>query len=486
MKFRPGTPRDVMDQRLAEWKAKFRAEKEETGKIMGTGPERFTPGPGSTGTPKRGSTNPEYGSAIGRGGMTTMQFMDSDGDNVDDRFQRGPGQPRESGQPGGGNNPVINKSPGKPIINREVSQSRDSSVMKFKPGTPPEVMQAALTKAGYPDKISGAGTPAASPMTPTPAASSPATPTPAAPPRRGGGGRRAGRREGRRQAGMNFGLMPTEVIEQTRGRGYGLTYQPQQRTGKQIKFGGGGPQNVINFNPIMSQQANPNIRIGVGGSKQISTPTQTSSPVQESGPGSVYTGPNQGNFEEGPGNQTNPTFTPPPAPPVLPPPPPPNVDPGTEEPKDPKEPKKPKNKYRRLMERYMRRFDRTAHGAGSSRGTDRFSAKDIRMMTKAGNKFGGRDKQVARDVLQYAKDYRGITKMGGTAKRQLDKLQDMLGGRRKAEKKAKSKAAKKRRQRRKKQSRKKSRARAKAKAKAFKKSRRKSRRKSRKNRRKRR
>lgn len=359
--------------------------------------------------------------------------------------------------------------------------------MRFRPGTPANVMQAALTKAGYPDKISGATNApnkdktnaqpgmtlidtTEGPKVSAPGAnSSPATPTPAAPPRRGGGGRRAGRREGRRQAGMNFGLMPTEVIEQTRGRGYGLSYMPQQRTSKQIKFGGGGPQNVINFNPIMSQQANPNIRIGVGGAEQTASPQFTASPIQESGPGSVYTGPNTGNFEEGPGDQTQPIFNPPPAPPIAPPPPPPVVpepeDP--KKPKGPKGPKKPKNNYRRLMERYMRRFDRKAYGAGSKRGTDRFSAKDIRMMTAAGRKFGGNKKQVARDVLDYARDFRGKTKMGGGSRRALDKLQGMLGSRRKAEQKQKSRAAKKQSQKAKKQSKKKSRAKAKAKAKSF-------------------
>ena len=460
MKFMPGTPRDVMDRELAKWHARNK------GKTKGTGPETFS-------KPSGGSTDSIYGSAIGRGGMTTMQFMDSDKDGVDDRFQRGPGQPRESGRLGGGNNPVINKSPEKTIINRDpVSNSPMLGAMS---GAAAGIAGAAgnLTKK----KPEGAATPSA-------AADSPATPVPTQPPRRGGGGRRAGRREGRRQAGMNFGLMPTEVIEQTRGRGYGLTYQPQQRTGKQIKFGGGGPQNVINFNPIMSQQANPNIRIGVGGSKQVSRPTQTSSPVQESGPGSVYTGPNTGNFEEGPGNQTKPIYQPIQQPiqepiqqpiqePIQQP-----VDDkkpeDTKEPKEPKEPKKPKNNYKRLMERYMRRFDRTAEGAGSKRGTDRFSAKDIRTMTAAGRKFGGNKKQVARDVLDYARDFRGVTKMGTSAKRQLDKLQDMLGSRRKAEKKAKSKAAKKQRQKAKKQSKKKSRAKAKAKAQAFKRGRRKS------------
>ena len=111
--------------------------------------------------------------------------------------------------------------------------------MRFAPGTDPKKAQEALMAAGYPaPKTPGAGTAAASSPSPTPAADSPATPVPTKPPRRKGGGRglRAGRREGRRQAGMNFGLMPTEVIEQTRGRGYGLTYQPQMIvTGKQLQ-----------------------------------------------------------------------------------------------------------------------------------------------------------------------------------------------------------------------------------------------------------
>ena len=208
MKFLPGTPRDVMDRELARWHSRNKGK---------------TNRPGSREPRKFPNRNSEYGSAIGRGGMTTMQFMDSDGDNVDDRFQRGPGQPRESGQPGGGNNPVINKSPEKTIINEgPVSKSPMLGAIGAAAGV--------AGAAGNLTKKKPKGDPA-----PIAEVDSPATPTPAAPPRRGGG-RRAGRREGRRQAGMNFGLMPTEVIEQTRGRGYGLTYQPQQRTGKQIKF----------------------------------------------------------------------------------------------------------------------------------------------------------------------------------------------------------------------------------------------------------
>ena len=93
----------------------------------------------------------------------------------------------------------------------------------------------------------------------------------------------------------------------------------------------------------------------------------------------------------------------------------------------------------------MRKFDRTAAGAGSKKGTDRFSAKDIRTMFKAGRKRGGSKKQVARDVLAYARRNRNKTKMGGSAKKQLDKLQKMLGARRKEEKKRKSMTAKQQR-----------------------------------------
>ena len=308
--------------------------------------------------------------------------------------------------------------------------------MKFAPGTDPKKAQEALIAAGYPAPRTPGATNSALPTVgpgalPPSSPDSPATPVPTKPPRRGG--------KNRRQAGMNFGLMPTEVIEQVRGRGYGLTYQPQQRTGKQIKFGGGGPQNVINFNPIMSQQANPNIRVGVEGARatQTANPQLTSSPIQESGPGSVYTGPNTGNFEEGPGDQIKPNteVTTPPK--------------GEQEPVKTTEPKpetdKPENNYQKRMNRYMRKYDRTAYGAGSSRGTDRFSAKDIRKMFRAGRKFGGTKKQAARDVLAYARRNRKKTKMGGTAKRQLAKLQQMLGRRRKEEKKRKSMTAKQQR-----------------------------------------
>ena len=74
-------------------------------------------------------------------------------------------------------------------------------------------------------------------------------------------------------AGGALGLAPTEVIEQIRGRGFGLAYLPQQQTGGTIKYGG-VPQNLINFNPILSQQANPNINVQstIGGGVTTTTP----------------------------------------------------------------------------------------------------------------------------------------------------------------------------------------------------------------------
>ena len=233
-------------------------------------------------------------------------------------------------------------------------------------------------------------------------------------------------------AGAKFGLSPTKVVEQTRGRGAGLTYSPQQQNPQTITYGGDGPGNVINFNPNMVQQANPNIN--VAGSKAVNKPVTTNTNVGESGPGGI-TGPIGGGTLPGSGGGT---------------------PGGGTQPGKPGGGGGPRGGggrpggtagkgYRKKMDRYMRKFDRTAAGAGSKKGTDRFSAKDIRTMFKAGRKRGGSKKQVARDVLAYARRNRNKTKMGGSAKKQLDKLQKMLGARRKEEKKRKSMTAKQQR-----------------------------------------
>tara|TARA_R100001509_G_scaffold70338_5_gene39114 strand:- start:145 stop:870 length:726 start_codon:yes stop_codon:yes gene_type:complete len=82
----------------------------------------------------------------------------------------------------------------------------------------------------------------------------------------------------------------------------------------------------------------------------------------------------------------------------------------------------------REFEKYMRNFDRTAFGMGSDRDppTDRFSGKDIRIMFDEGRKMGGSKAEIAQDVLDYAADYKDVTKMGGTAESVLDRLRGYL------------------------------------------------------------
>ena len=71
---------------------------------------------------------------------------------------------------------------------------------------------------------------------------------------------------------------------------------------------------------------------------------------------------------------------------------------------------------------YLNNYDRKARGAGSSRGTDRFSGLDIRYVHDAAKDFGVNEKRAAKEVLKYAKRIEDKTKMGGKAEAALDKL----------------------------------------------------------------
>ena len=75
---------------------------------------------------------------------------------------------------------------------------------------------------------------------------------------------------------------------------------------------------------------------------------------------------------------------------------------------------------------YLNNYDRKARGAGSSKGTDRFSALDIRHVHDAAKDFGVDKYDAADQVLQYARRNEDNTRMGGTARSQLDKLRSML------------------------------------------------------------
>jgi hypothetical protein len=136
-----------------------------------------------------------------------------------------------------------------------------------------------------------------------------------------------------RLAGGNFGLSPTEVVETSRGRGYGLTYSPQQQGSKTTKFGGRSIGNIVNFNPFLSQTQNPSINVNASpttvaesGPGGVSGVTGSTGPLVETGTGNLVseTGPGDLLTEEGPGdlNSTIPTPSPTPPPTTTPTPPP--------------------------------------------------------------------------------------------------------------------------------------------------------------------
>jgi len=75
---------------------------------------------------------------------------------------------------------------------------------------------------------------------------------------------------------------------------------------------------------------------------------------------------------------------------------------------------------------YLNNYDRKKRGAGSSRGTDRFSGLDIRHVRDAARDFGVDKYDAADQVLRYARRSEDKTKMGGAANEELDKLRNLL------------------------------------------------------------
>ena len=75
---------------------------------------------------------------------------------------------------------------------------------------------------------------------------------------------------------------------------------------------------------------------------------------------------------------------------------------------------------------YLNSYDREARGAGSSKGTDRFSALDIRHVRDAREDFGVDKYDAADAILKYARRVEDETRMGTAAERELDKLRALL------------------------------------------------------------
>lgn len=76
---------------------------------------------------------------------------------------------------------------------------------------------------------------------------------------------------------------------------------------------------------------------------------------------------------------------------------------------------------------YLNNYDRKARGAGSSRGTDRFSGLDVRHVFDARDEYGISDQDAADQVIKYSDRIKGESKMGGATQDALDKLRGMLG-----------------------------------------------------------
>ena len=83
---------------------------------------------------------------------------------------------------------------------------------------------------------------------------------------------------------------------------------------------------------------------------------------------------------------------------------------------------------RKEFEEYLRNYDRTARGKGSDKdpAVDRFSGLDVRYVFDEGRKRGLSKAAAAEEVLDYASDLIGRSKMGGATADALDKLRTYL------------------------------------------------------------
>ena len=83
---------------------------------------------------------------------------------------------------------------------------------------------------------------------------------------------------------------------------------------------------------------------------------------------------------------------------------------------------------RKEFQEYLRDYDRRARGAGSEKdpAVDRFSGLDVRHVFQKGRDRGLSKSDAARDVLAYAADLEGRSKMGGATERALEKLRGYL------------------------------------------------------------
>lgn len=83
--------------------------------------------------------------------------------------------------------------------------------------------------------------------------------------------------------------------------------------------------------------------------------------------------------------------------------------------------------------KYIKNYDRKAYGKGSDKKkpADRFSGLDVRKMFDAGTgKYGRSKADAAQMVLDYADSIKGKSKMGGSTRDALKKLEEFANGKR--------------------------------------------------------
>lgn len=74
------------------------------------------------------------------------------------------------------------------------------------------------------------------------------------------------------------------------------------------------------------------------------------------------------------------------------------------------------------FDQYLNEFNRKAHGAGSSKGTDRYSGLDVRMNVEKGEELGLSKDEIGRGIQKYFNSLNDNVKHGGATRRELDKV----------------------------------------------------------------
>ena len=83
--------------------------------------------------------------------------------------------------------------------------------------------------------------------------------------------------------------------------------------------------------------------------------------------------------------------------------------------------------------KYLEAFDRTAYGAGSSKGTDRYSGLDVRKNIDKGREFGLSDYEIGTGIQNYYNNLDDDVRRGGGTEDMMDRVAEMAASKPAAE-----------------------------------------------------